>query len=121
MMPHEVIGPFTNMEKAVSKVEVLGLKGYRADDINIIAKEDIAKEHEDKVDATVISAHHRTDDQPHQHLHETLQDLDMSEDQTERYQQSIHDNSIIIALDTDEYRMGNEYIRDPKVLTEDLY
>jgi len=120
-LTYELFGPFKRKEKVVSKVEVLGLKGYRADDINVIAKEDMAIELEDKVDANVISTLKNTDDKPQKHLHETLQGLNMSEDQIERYQQSINDDVIIIALDTDEYRMGNEYIRDPKVLTEDLY
>src|SRR5699024_4582626 len=108
MMPHEVIGPFTNMEKAVSKVEVLGLKGYRSDDINIIAKEDIAKELEDKIDATIISHHYTTEVHIEQNHLATRKYIDMSEELTEIKQPTTPYKSIIISIKENDYLTDDE-------------
>lgn len=119
-LAHEIYGPYDSIDETVRNVEILGLKGFRSEDIHVIAKETLATQLKDKVDATVISSLRETDDNPMIQLYNTLRSFDMSEKQAENLQHSIEDDDIIITLDTDKHRMGNEYIHDTDVLEEKL-
>lgn len=119
-MPHEVYGPYRNFEEAVSSVEVLGLKGYRSSDINVIAKDDLAAQLQDRVDATIIGTLRQEDDKPTEHLYETLRSLDMSDRQAKNLQERIKTDEIVIVIDKDQHRMGNDYIHDTDFLSTEI-
>lgn len=115
-MVYELYGPYKSMDDAVSNVEVLGLKGFRAGNINVIAEEDVAAELDERVDATIISTLRKFDDDAEEHLERVFRHLNMSDRQAERYKDSIKANEIIIAVDPNYHRMGNEHIRDTEAL-----
>lgn len=119
-MSYELYGPYTTAEKTAEKVDVLALKGYRDEDISVIAKEDIAADLKKRVNANVISVLKDGDNSSVEHLYKTLENFDMSEGQTERYEVAMEDNKIIIALNVDHFRMGNRPEKDMDVLVEKL-
>jgi len=117
----EIYGPYKSMDDAVANVEVLGLKGYRDESINVIAKEDLADKLNKRVNSTVISTYRATDDEAEKHLYDVFRDLEMSKVQSERFKDSIKSGQIIVAVDPEDHRMGNEVASDTEALTEVLH
>lgn len=120
-MAFEVYGPYKSMDKAVAEVEVLGLKGFKDESIHVIAKENLVNELNKRVNATVISTFRQADDKAEEHLYEVLRGLEMSKVQSERFKDSIKSGQILVAVDLDEHRMGNEIVKDTTALEEVLY
>lgn len=120
-MGFEIYGPYKKMDDAVANVEVLGLKGYKDSTINVIAEEELAAELDKRVNATVISTYRNDDEKAEKHLYDVFRGLDMSKVQSERFKDSIKSGQIIVAVDPENHRMGNEIISDSKALKEILH
>ena len=116
----EIYGPYKSMDEAVAEVEVLGLKGYKDESIHMIAKEDLATDLNKKVNTTVISTYKSKDDKAEEHLYDIFRGLNMSKVQSERFKDSIKSGQIIVAVNPEEYRMGNEIVSDTETLKEIL-
>lgn len=116
----ELYGPYETVDKATNIIDVLALKGYQDDNIMVIANEDIATNLKKRVNANVISVLQDEEDDPLEHLFNTLDNLDLSDVQAERYNKAMKENKIIIAIDTDYLRMGNQPDQNTDVLIEKI-
>lgn len=132
-MASEIFGPYHSTEEAIKEVNILGLKGYKDDNIivftngsntnalenrtDVNVENDVTeKAHEDsfmdKVKKIFTDEHDSSPD-----IHEKLVNQGVSDMQADKYAKDIESGKILILVN-DEIRMGNDATDDTVTMVE---
>ncbi|WP_164669723.1 general stress protein [Virgibacillus doumboii] len=123
-MANEIYGPYKSNKEAVTKAEILELKGHKGENITIFANKHNANALENRTDITIesdMSVNKTGDsffdkikkavltDKPDTNtdLHEKLVEHGISKEQAKTYKEEIELGNVLIVAD-DELKMGND-------------
>ncbi|WP_174616123.1 general stress protein [Virgibacillus ihumii] len=134
-MANEVYGPYGSEEEAIKAVDIMALKGLKAENITILANRKMSKQMEKWTDANVESSAEDdskssvfskikgifTDEEETEvNFRDRLIELGLSETQAEKFEKIIESGQIII-LASDELRMGHDAAGETVSMQEPIY
>lgn len=134
-MTNEIYGPYHSEEEVIKAVDIMTLKGFKAENITILANKKLCNQLEKRTDANVESSAEddseasiiskiknvfMDEDKSEFNFRERLVELGLSEKQAEKYEKDIESGKILV-LANDELRMGHDATSNTVTMEESVY
>lgn len=134
-MANEIYGPYYSEEEAIKAVDIMTLKGLKAENITVLANEKKSKQLEQWTDAEVENSAENEletsvfskikdmlsdEEETEPNFRERLVELGLSESEAEKIENEIESGRIII-LANDELRMGHDATSDTVTMQEPIH
>ncbi|WP_077324900.1 general stress protein [Virgibacillus siamensis] len=125
-MANEIYGPYHSKEEVIKAVDIMTLKGFKAENITILANKRLSSKLENQTDANVESSEadesetsilnrikglFKDEEESEPTFSERLTALGMSEAQAEKYVEGIESGQILV-IANDELRLGHDASND---------
>ncbi|GAA0595434.1 hypothetical protein GCM10009001_09420 [Virgibacillus siamensis] len=134
-MANEIYGPYDSEEEVIKAVDIMTLKGFKAENITILANKTLSMRLEKWTDANVESnaeneheesffskiKHMFVDEEETEfNFHDRLVELGLSKTQAEKFETDIESGKIIV-LANDDLRMGHDPTSETVTMQESIH